>query len=218
MFLLLKSRLAGLFYVLKCIIMSWYYVFPLIGAVTGWVTNWIAVKMLFHPKEPKNFLLFKVQGVFPKRQKVLAEKLGNIVASELFSIDDVIEKMKSSDNKDVFGFLEQKIDDFINVKLSSSMPMLAMFLNDDLKNKIKTTLLEEISEVIPGVMDSYAEKLKSEIDVKAIVYDKVVSFSSDKLEGILYAIMKKEFKFIELLGGVLGFIIGLIQLIILSFE
>ncbi len=192
--------------------------FPLIGALTGWVTNWVAVKMLFHPKEPKNFLLFKVQGVFPKRQKVMAEKLGHIVASELFSIDDVVSKMKSSDNKEVFGFVEQKIDDFINVKLPSNMPMLAMFLNDDLKNKIKTTLLDEISEVIPGVIDAYAEKLKSEIDVKAIVYEKVVSFSSDKLEDILYSIMKKEFKFIELLGGVLGFIIGSVQLAILLFE
>ena len=198
--------------------MSWYYVFPLIGAITGWVTNWIAVKMLFHPKEPKNFLLFKVQGVFPKRQKVMAEKLGHIVASELFSIDDVVSKMKSSNNEDVFGVVEQKIDDFINVKLSSSMPMLAMFLNDDLKNKIKTTLLDEISDIFPGIIDSYAEKLKSEIDIKAIVYDKVVNFSSDKLEDILYSIMKKEFKFIELLGGVLGFIIGLIQLLILSFD
>jgi len=198
--------------------MSWYYLFPLIGALTGWVTNWVAVKMLFHPKEPKNFLLFKVQGVFPKRQKVMAEKLGHIVASELFSIDDVVSKMKSSDNKEVFGFVEQKIDDFINVKLPSNMPMLAMFLNDDLKNKIKTTLLDEISEVIPGVIDAYAEKLKSEIDVKAIVYEKVVSFSSDKLEDILYSIMKKEFKFIELLGGVLGFIIGSVQLAILLFE
>jgi len=198
--------------------MSWYYVFPLIGAITGWVTNWIAVKMLFHPKEPKNFLLFKVQGVFPKRQKVMAEKLGHIVASELFSIDDVVSKMKSSNNEDVFGVVEQKIDDFINVKLASSMPMLAMFLNDDLKNKIKTTLLDEISDILPGIIDSYAEKLKSEIDIKAIVYDKVVNFSSDKLEDILYSIMKKEFKFIELLGGVLGFIIGLIQLLILSFD
>ena len=198
--------------------MSWYYLFPLIGAMTGWVTNWIAVKMLFHPKEPKNFLLFKVQGVFPKRQKVMAEKLGHIVASELFSIDDVVEKMKSTENKDVLGFVEKKIDDFIDVKLVASMPMLAMFLNDDLKNKIRTTLLEEISEVIPGVIDSYANKLKNEIDVKSIVYDKVVSFSSDKLEDILYAIMKKEFKFIELLGGVLGFVIGLIQLLILSLE
>ena len=198
--------------------MSLYFLFPLIGAITGWVTNWIAVKMLFHPKQPKNFLFFKVQGVFPKRQKVMAEKLGHIVASELFSIDDVVEKMKSSDNKDVFGFVEKKIDDFIDIKLAANMPMLAMFLNDDLKVKIKTTLLDEISEVIPGVIDSYADKLKNEIDVKAVVYEKVVNFSSDKLEDILYSIMKKEFKFIELLGGVLGFIIGVIQLIILYFQ
>lgn len=198
--------------------MSLYYLFPVIGAITGWVTNWIAVKMLFHPKEPKNFLFFKVQGVFPKRQKVMAEKLGHIVASELFSIDDVVSKMKSADNTEVLGFVETKIDDFINVKLSASMPMLAMFLNDDLKNKIKTTLLAEIEEVIPGVIDSYADKLKNEVDVKAIVYDKVVNFSSGKLEEILVSIMKKEFKFIELLGGVLGFIIGLIQLLIVFLD
>ena len=198
--------------------MSWYYIFPIVGALTGWITNWIAVKMLFHPKEPKNFFLLKVQGVFPKRQSIMAEKLGHIVASELFSIDDVVEKMKSSENKDVFIFIEKKIDDFINVKLLESMPMLAMFLNDDLKNKIKSTLLKEITEVIPGVIDSYAHKLKSEIDVKSVVYDKVVNFSSDKLEEILYSIMKKEFKFIELLGGLLGFIIGFIQLVILLIE
>jgi len=193
------------------------YLLPFIGAITGWVTNWVAVKMLFHPKEPKNFGLFKVQGVFPKRQKLMAEKLGHIVAAELFSIDDVVEKMKSADNTEVLGFVESKIDNFINIKLSGSMPMLAMFLNDDLKNKIKTTLMEEIAEVIPGVIDSYANKLKNEVDVEAIVYEKVLNFSSDKLEEILYSIMKKEFKFIELLGGVLGFLIGIIQLCIVVF-
>ena len=193
------------------------YLLPFIGAITGWVTNWVAVKMLFHPKEPKNFGLFKVQGVFPKRQKLMAEKLGHIVAAELFSIDDVVEKMKSADNTEVLGFVESKIDNFINVKLSGSMPMLAMFLNDDLKNKIKTTLMEVIAEVIPGVIDSYANKLKNEVDVEAIVYEKVLNFSSDKLEEILYSIMKKEFKFIELLGGVLGFLIGIIQLCIVVF-
>mgnify|MGYP001331571694 CR=1 FL=1 len=195
-----------------------YYIFPLIGALTGWITNWIAVKMLFHPKEPIKLLFFKVQGVFPKRQKVMAEKLGHIVASELFSIDDVINKMKSVDNKEVLAFVENKIDDFINLKLSATMPMLAMFLNDDLKNKIKSTLLIEIEEIIPGVIESYSNKLKNEVDVKEIVYQKVVDFSSDKLEEILFAIMKKEFKFIEFLGGVLGFIIGLIQLLILSLD
>lgn len=194
------------------------YLLPFIGALTGWVTNWIAVKMLFHPKEPKNFGLFKIQGVFPKRQKVMAEKLGNIVANELFSIDDVVAKMKNADNTEVLGFVESKIDDFINIKLQASMPMLSMLLNADLKAKIKNTLMTEIEEVIPGVIESYANKLKTEVDVKAIVKEKVTNFSSDKLEEILVSIMKKEFKFIELLGGVLGFIIGLIQLALVYFS
>ncbi len=197
--------------------MSWIYLFPLIGAATGWVTNWIAVKMLFHPKEPRSFLFFKIQGVFPKRQKAMAQKLGHIVASELFSIDEVVAKMTESDNKEVLLFVENKIDDFISHKLTESMPMLGMFLNDELKTKIKTILLKEIEQVIPEVMNSYASKMKEEVNVQEMVYQKVVNFSSDKLEEILVSIMKKEFKFIELLGGVLGFIIGTIQTIIILF-
>ena len=194
------------------------YFLPLIAAVTGWLTNWIAVKMLFHPVKPLNLGLFTIQGIFPKRQKAMAEKLGKIVATELFSIDDIISKMKSSDNADVLKFVESKLDDFINLKLSTSMPMLAMFLNDDLKIKIKTALLNEIGDVIPGIIDTYANKLKDEVNIEAIVYDKVINFSSDKMEEVLYSIMKKEFKFIEVLGGVLGFFIGIIQLLLVFYS
>ena len=123
------------------------YFLPLIAAVTGWLTNWIAVKMLFHPVKPINLGLFTIQGIFPKRQKAMAEKLGKIVATELFSIDDIIFKMKSVDNAEVLKFVESKLEDFINLKLSTSMPMLAMFLNDDLKSKIKMALLNEIGAV-----------------------------------------------------------------------
>ncbi len=194
------------------------YFLPLIAAVTGWLTNWIAVKMLFHPIKPLNLGLFTIQGIFPKRQKAMAEKLGKIVATELFSIDDIISKMKSADNAEVLNFVESKLDDFINLKLSTSMPMLAMFLNDDLKSKIKVALLNEIGDVIPGIIDTYANKLKNEVNIEAIVYDKVINFSSDKMEEVLYSIMKKEFKFIEVLGGVLGFFIGIIQLLLVFYS
>ena len=198
--------------------MNMIYFLPLIAAVTGWLTNWIAVKMLFHPIKPLNLGLFTIQGIFPKRQKAMAEKLGKIVATELFSIDDIISKMKSADNAEVLNFVESKLDDFINLKLSTSMPMLAMFLNDDLKSKIKVALLNEIGDVIPGIIDTYANKLKNEVNIEAIVYDKVINFSSDKMEEVLYSIMKKEFKFIEVLGGVLGFFIGIIQLLLVFYS
>ena len=62
---------------------------PLISAIIGWLTNFLAVKMLFHPKEPITFLSIKIQGVFPKRQKELSNKLGILVSEELFSIQEI---------------------------------------------------------------------------------------------------------------------------------
>jgi uncharacterized membrane protein YheB (UPF0754 family) len=54
--------------------------------------------------------------------------------------------------------------------------------------------------------------------LEKIVTQKVSSFSSDKLEAILNDIMKKEFVFVEIIGGVLGFIIGLLQVLLTLFT
>ena len=53
-----------------------------------------------------------------------------------------------------------------------------------------------------------------DLDIEKIVIEKVNNFSSDKLEQILFSIMKKEFRFIEIIGAVLGFVIGLLQILL----
>ena len=194
------------------------YILPFISALIGWVTNFIAVKMLFHPKTEVNLGLFKLHGIFPKRQKQLAEKLGKIVSKELFSFSDIKgELLKPENTAEVNNVLESKIDLFLNEKLAKAMPMIAMFINDGVKQKIKATLMEEFGNSLPEVLENYSDKLEKSIDIEKIVYDKVTAFSSDKLEDILFSIMKKEFKFIELLGGVLGFIIGLFQVLLIKY-
>ncbi len=193
------------------------YTLPFIAALIGWFTNFIAVKMLFHPKKPIKILFFTVQGIFPKRQNLLAEKLGDVVANDLFSMDDIAQKIKNVDKSGTLAIVDSKLDNYIENKLPAAMPMISMFLSDDLKGKIKATLLEEIEIILPDVIESYTSKLTESIDIKGTVSEKVANFSTDKLEDILYSIMKKEFKFIEVLGAVLGFIIGLVQIFIVSF-
>ncbi|MEY5041960.1 MAG: hypothetical protein RLZZ414_1513 [Bacteroidota bacterium] len=195
------------------------YLLPLIAAFTGWLTNYVAVKMLFHPKKPIQILGIKIQGVFPKRQMVLAEKLGHIVAQELFSVDDILNSLKSEKNSQIaLQLVENKIDDFIALKLPQSMPMLAMFLNEDLKNKIKSVLLSELGTILPDLLAQLGNNIKDNINIQQIVYKKVADFSSDKFEEILFSIMQKEFRLIEILGGILGFIIGIIQLLLVKFA
>lgn len=189
------------------------YILPFISALIGWFTNYLAIKMLFHPRKEINFVLFKLHGIFPKRQKKLAEQVGQIVEAELFSIHDVIAKINKKENlEDVFVIIEKRIDQYLHERLFKSMPMLKMFINEELIQKIKKSMLAEFEKMLPEVIDNFSLKLEQEINVKEIVHEKIAAFSSDKLEEILVSIMSKEFKFIEIVGGILGFVIGLVQL------
>ncbi len=191
----------------------WLLSLPFIGALTGWVTNYLAIKMLFHPREPKRILGLKIQGVFPKRQTALAASLGRIVAEELLSFQDIKAKMADPKNLEgAYAKLEEKVDNFLNVKLKEKMPMAATIITGGLREKVKVTMLEEFQGAFPELLGGYLDKLEKEVDVERIVREKVEAFSSDRLEAILFSFMNKEFKFIELAGAILGFLIGLIQL------
>jgi uncharacterized membrane protein YheB (UPF0754 family) len=193
----------------------WLLSIPIISAFIGWFTNWIAIKMLFHPKEPKRILGITFHGIFPKRQKQFAEKLGKLVSNELLSFSDIEQKITKPENiEKLLPQVEEHIDTFLRTKLSDTFPMLSMFIGDKTINQLKTAFTTELQILFPSIMKNYMGNLQAELDLEKIVTEKVAGFSSDKLEQILNDIMKKEFKFVEIIGGVLGFIIGLIQIAI----
>lgn len=193
----------------------WLLLIPFISAFIGWFTNWIAIKMLFHPKEPKKILGLTFHGIFPKRQQQFAEKLGKLVSKELLSFEDIEKKITQQENLDkIMPHVETYVDSFLKTKLSETFPVLSMFIGDKTINQLKEAFMKELRKIFPEVMKKYMVNLKADLDLEAIVVQKVQSFSSDKLESILNDIMKKEFKFVEIIGGVLGFIIGLLQVLL----
>ena len=190
----------------------WLLLIPVISAFIGWVTNLVAIKMLFHPRNPVNVLGIRIQGIFPKRQEQFAEKLGKLVSRELLSFSDIEEKISNPENlKKVLPMVETHIDHFLRVKLSESMPMISMFIGDKTIEKLKGTFMDELEILFPKVMKDYTNTLKQQLDLEHIVTEKVKAFSGDKLEEILYQVMAKEFRFVEIIGGVLGFLIGILQ-------
>ena len=190
----------------------------LLSAFTGWVTTWIAIKMLFHPKEPKRILGITFHGIFPKRQKIFAEKLGKMISVEFLSFEDIEGKIANPQNLEkLMPMIEAHVDNFLRNKLSDEMPFLSLFIGDKTIKSLKKIFMQELEILFPQIMKSYAGHLQEELDLEKIVTEKVSSFSSDKLEDILYQIMSKEFRFVEILGGVIGFIIGIVQVLITYF-
>jgi uncharacterized membrane protein YheB (UPF0754 family) len=187
----------------------------LISAFIGWFTNWIAIKMLFHPKEPKKILGITFHGIFPKRQQQFAEKLGKLVSEELLSFKEIEEKIINPDNlSKIMPLVEGKIDLFLHEKLKSVFPMISMFIGQNTINQLKLVFMQELEIMFPEIIGSYMKHLESELDLEKMVTKKVAGFSSDKMETILNQIMSKEFRFVEIIGGVLGLLIGILQVLI----
>jgi uncharacterized membrane protein YheB (UPF0754 family) len=192
------------------------YIIPvLLSTFTGWVTTWIAIKMLFHPRNPVNILGFKLQGIFPKNQKLIAQKLGQVVSKEFLSFAEIEAKVTNPENlQKLKPEIEAHIDKFLREKLTGLFPMLSMFIGDKTINQLKGAFLLELENLFPILMKSYMTKLEKDLDLEKIVTEKVANFSSEKLEDILNQITKKEFQFLEVIGGVFGFLIGLLQVLI----
>jgi uncharacterized membrane protein YheB (UPF0754 family) len=192
------------------------YIIPvLLSTFTGWVTTWIAIKMLFHPRNPVNILGFKLQGIFPKNQQLIAQKLGQVVSKEFLSFAEIEAKVTNPENlQKLKPEIEAHIDKFLREKLTDLFPMLSMFIGDKTINQLKGAFLLELENLFPILMKSYMTKLEKDLDLEKIVTEKVANFSSEKLEDILNQITKKEFQFLEVIGGVFGFLIGLLQVLI----
>lgn len=122
---------------------------PIIGAIIGLFTNYLAIKMLFRPYYPKRigkFTLPFTPGIVPKRKSALAKAIGRAVGEELFTKDD-IKNMLCSEK--VEGALISSVRNALREYSSRSAESIAATLTDEvrveeLKEKISYTVSEKL--------------------------------------------------------------------------
>ena len=190
-------------------------VMVLISGAIGWITNWVAIKMLFRPHKEINFGLFKIQGLIPKRRAEIGTGIANIIQNELISVKDVISNIDRVEfSKRLNDLIDDVLDKNLKKKVKEKFPLLQMFFTDkvakDVGNTIKDIVMEN-QEKIFEIFSNYAEE---NIDFEVIISDKISNFSLDKLEEIITLLANKELKHIEVIGAILGMIIGAVQYLI----
>ncbi len=190
-------------------------VMPLIGAIIGYVTNVLAVKMLFHPRKPRRIIFWKFQGLVPSRQKEIAKRFADVVSNEFVTAEEI---SAGFDEEKLIERLLIAIDDeisnFISEKMGMLSPLLTALISPDLITNVRAGLLNEIRNKLPVLFANLKSEITETYDIKTIVEEKIAKFSLEKLEDIILAVSKQELKQIERLGGFLGFFIGLLQSLI----
>ncbi|TVR42958.1 MAG: DUF445 family protein [Planctomycetota bacterium] len=179
---------------------------PIVGAVIGYATNWLAIKMLFHPRQPR----FGLQGLLPRRQEELANSVARIVAEELLSPDHLLAKLDGVDLSPAFSrladrALERRVEDLRKI------PLIGGFITAERLSTIRDALVDELRKAQPSIINELKSMAGASIDVYAIVRDRLMGFDLMQMERLVHQVARKEFRAIEIWGAVLGTLIGLAQ-------
>jgi len=183
---------------------------PAIGALIGWSTNWLAVKMIFRPIKARRFLGIRIQGLIGKRQQELAKAIGRVVGDHLVEHKDVL---RALNQLDFTGILHGVLDRGLSPKIAElrSLPLIGGFLTEARVADIRDSIVQGVMAHKETVLDEVERGLAKGLDVRNLVETKVAAFAVEKLESLILEVARRELRAIEVLGGVLGALMGVAQ-------
>ncbi len=180
------------------------------GAVIGWLTNYVAIKLLFRPHVPFSLLGYQVQGVIPKRRKEIARSMARTIEKELLSSDDLAKALSGLEwEKEI----EKTVEEAVEHRFSSrflKLPVVGL-VSESLKSQVKYVLTKEIITHLDRKKETLAARVKDSIDVQELLVNRIDKLDLKRFERLLTDFIARELKHLEYLGGVMGFLIGVFQ-------
>lgn len=194
-----------------------FIIMTTVGALIGWLTNVIAIKLLFRPIEPIKLPLlpFSFQGLMPKRRNEIAKSIGETVQNELLSIEEIMDELiEGMDKTEIIKMLQSYVSKIVEEKMPSMVP--TMFKGMIVKY-VYDLVADEGENMINQLSDKVIHHATEKINISEMIEAKINAFPMAELERLVLDIAKKELKHIEVLGGVIGLLIGVLQWGIVTF-
>jgi len=182
--------------------------FVFIGGFIGWVTNKIAIKMLFRPIKPIRLGVMTLQGVLPKRKTQIARSIGETVEAQFVNKEELLQSLLDEQTKQSILSSIQRI---LVAKIKEVVPsmMLAM-LGQGLDDLVRKLIHDHGDDLLNELIESL-NKNESVMPIRTIVTQKINDLDMMEFETLVISIVKQELRHIETVGLVLGVLIGLAQ-------
>lgn len=187
-----------------------WIVAPLVGALIGYVTNRVAVMMIFRPYRPRRILGMTVHGLVPRRQPDLAKSIGGVVGDHLVRPEDL---RGALDAIDLESFVDSAFERGLAPKVDElrRLPLIGNFLTEERVADLRRHAVKGVVQNRDEISATLQKGLEEGVDVHKMVEEKVAGFPVERMEALILEVASRELRAIELLGGVLGGLVGLVQ-------
>jgi len=180
------------------------YLFPLVAALAGWLLHEISVKFFFTYQ-------------LPKLQQPLAREAARYVSKEMdwSSIAAIIADEKHL--QPLMPLIESHLDVLLRKKIKEKVPVLAALMGDKTLDKIKSSVMEELSLALPKLIIGLGDNLQLHTKVEDLVRDKIMQMDLRRMIPLWKKSLRKPLCYIALAAALKGFLIGLMLILLLDY-
>ena len=182
---------------------------PLISAIVGWSTNFLALKMMFYPMEFVGIKpIFGWQGLIPAKRKEMAEIAAELVLGKLLNAKELAAKLEAKElTKVIERRLKQVLRKIVDDVMRESAPKVWASMPVHGKNLVYARIEADIPNIVNNMVDDFKHNVEEIVDIKELVVTKL-SESPEIINEIFLKSGEKEFPFVEQSGFIFGLLFG----------
>jgi uncharacterized membrane protein YheB (UPF0754 family) len=193
------------------------FILPLFGLLTGGLTDWLALQMVFRPVRPGRFLGLRWQGRFHKMRANITREYAGVMASDILTPATIMEAVLTGPMSDrLFALIEYEVHRTIDEQSPALVrPFVRAAIGKEQYQEIKDAAAKRVIEHMPAnaaLVQDYAARA---VDLQALLADRMQLLTDEQYEGLLRPIFKDQEWIVIVLGAVLGFLFGELQLHVL---
>lgn len=192
------------------------WVLPVAGLLVGYFTNWIALKMIFEPQQPKRIMGYTFHGLFHKRQDEVARDYGTLVSQELITPANIFEALLKGPYSDkLFAFIQERVSSVLDETTSLAKPFMALTMGSRTYNEIKSDIVANVVEELPETMRNIVDYAEDAMDLKHTIIERLAALPADQFEGMLRPAFEEDEWLLIAVGAALGLAVGFFQLFVM---
>lgn len=193
-----------------------YASIPLVSILFTWWHVWLGIKMCFYPIEFVGCCkpVLGWQGIVPRRAGTMARRSCDIMIGTLITVEEIIDRIEPDD---FFENLENVMGETSAAVLgrlaNRYWPNLWKEIPDTVKRELQNKVLDESKLMFNPVVQDLKENVSRIVDIKQMAIDVLVS-NKPLLVEMFQKIGEREFTFIQHVSAVMGFVLGVIQMLL----
>ena len=193
-------------------------VMPIFGALTGWLTDWLALQMIFRPQEPTKYLfgLVEWQGLFLKRRKQIAEEYGALVADEVLTPRNIMEAILKGPLSDrLFNMVQKQVQQLVDDRAGMAKPFVVLAVGSTRYQEMKRLIAEKVMERMPDTMRHVERYAADALDIRNTLTSKMRELTPNEFEALLRPAFQQDEWILIAVGAALGFLVGELQVFLM---